>query len=42
MSKGEAAVDLNAGTIKAKDGTGHEEQLVAVHKACLLYTSRCV
>lgn len=33
MSKGEASVDLNAGTIQAKDGAGHEEKLVAVNKA---------
>lgn len=33
MSKGEATVDLNAGTIQAKDGAGHEEKLVAVNKA---------
>ena len=33
MSKGDATVDLNAGTIQAKDGAGHEEKLVAVNKA---------
>lgn len=33
MSKGEATVDLNAGTIQSKDGAGHEEKLIAVNKA---------
>jgi hypothetical protein len=33
MSKGEATVDLNAGTIQASNGSGHEEKLVAVNKA---------
>ena len=30
MSKGEAEIDLNAGTIKAKDGSGHVEKLLNI------------
>ena len=30
MSKGEADIDLNAGTIKAKDGSGHVEKLLSI------------
>lgn len=30
MSKGEANIDLNAGTIKSKDGSGHVEKLLNI------------
>ena len=37
MSKGEADIDLNAGTIKAKDGAGHESKPVSINKKTIQF-----
>jgi hypothetical protein len=36
MSKGAADIDLNAGTIKSKDGSGHEEKVLSINSKKLV------